>query len=142
MPDPIVISVPGIPAPQGSKVRNRYGGVRESNPNTMPWRGLVTTKAAETMRGRPPLATPVHVNVRFTFPRPKSHYRSGKHALELRHDAPTWCDKKPDLDKLQRAIGDSLSGVAIRDDSRIVSWDAVKVYGDSAGCEITVSEAT
>ena len=55
---------------------------------------------------------------------------------------------KPDLDKLQRAVGDALApykrpGV-LRDDSRIVGWHSVKRYADAthpAGVMICVSKA-
>jgi Holliday junction resolvase RusA-like endonuclease len=39
----------------------------------------------------------------------------------------------PDLDKLIRSVGDSLSGTVIRDDSRIIAIHAQKLYADSRG---------
>lgn len=67
---------------------------------------------------------PVVVTVSFLLPRPKSVPRSRR----LPHT-------KPDLDKLQRAIGDALApykrpGV-LHDDSRIVEWRATKLYARS-----------
>ena len=53
------------------------------------WKSLI---AAEAAKHRPaePISGPVSVDAYFVFPRPKSHYRAGKHAHELRDDAPTW----------------------------------------------------
>lgn len=130
----IVFTVNGIPAPQGSK--NPWGG--EANKATKPWRGAVSAAAAERMNGQSPLLGPVKVVVTFCFPRPKAHYRTGKNAHLLRDDAPVFRTSFPDLDKLQRAIGDALTGIVIRDDKLIVAWHTVKMYDDRARAEIQV----
>jgi Holliday junction resolvase RusA-like endonuclease len=39
----------------------------------------------------------------------------------------------PDLDKLLRSVGDSLTGTVIRDDSRIIAIHAQKLYADARG---------
>lgn len=140
----IEFTVLGVPAPQGSKVANRFGGFREANPATGPWRAAVAWSASievtrRGMAGLPLLDGPLHVTARFYFPRPKSHYRTGKHAGELRPDAPVFHSSKPDADKLARALGDSLSGVLIRDDARIAEWSIVKLYGEPARAEIRVA---
>lgn len=135
-----MITIIGIPAPQGSK--NPWGG--EANPNTRPWRATVAAEAAlhrDQITGDSLAAGPLKVTARFYFPRPKSHYRTGKNAHVLKDTAPDYCATKPDLDKLQRAIGDALTGVLIRDDSQIVQWDATKLYGEPARCELLI-EAT
>lgn len=82
-------------------------------------------KAAKRAGWEPRHDGPVEVWAEFRLPRPKSVPKSRKHA-----------QTKPDLDKLQRAIGDALApykrpGV-LRDDSRIVGWHAVKRYADDA----------
>jgi crossover junction endodeoxyribonuclease RusA len=123
--------VPGVPAPQGSK--NPYGG--EANPRTRPWRAAVSAAAAEEMHGKELLWGPLYAHVVFVMPRPKSHYRANG---ELRPDAPIYHAGTPDLDKLQRAIGDSLSGIAIHDDKQIAEWQCEKVYGHPARAIIQV----
>ena len=69
----------------------------------------------------------------FRFHRPKSLSKKVKHHT-----------KKPDLDKLQRAIGDALTASGlITDDSCIVEWRARKVYaeqGKPSGASITIWE--
>jgi Holliday junction resolvase RusA-like endonuclease len=46
--------------------------------------------------------------------------------------------KKPDLDKLLRAIGDGLTGVVWRDDSQVISISATKHYGLDPRVEVTI----
>jgi len=128
----IVLVVPGVPAPQGSK--NPWGG--EANPNVKAWRATVAEHARKN--GTAVVDGPVVVSATFVFPRPKKHFRTGKNAHLMRDDAPSWYSAKPDLDKLQRAIGDALTGVVVRDDSQIVFWKARKRYGSWARAEIRV----
>lgn len=124
----------GIPASQGSK--NPFGG--ESNPRTKPWRAVVYAEAVKRMNGRPLLNGPVAVSIRFGFPRPKSHYRTGRYAQLLREDAPEWKDTAPDLDKCQRAILDALTGTVVVDDRQVAKLDASKFFTDRPGAQITV----
>jgi len=136
----IELTIIGTPAPQGSKVRTRWG-VREDNPNTKPWRATVAAEAALAHAGRALLDVPVEVDAFFVFPRPKSHYRTGRNAHLLKDTAPAWCATKPDADKLARAVGDALSGVLLRDDNLIVEWRIRKVYGSPARCELKIAAA-
>lgn len=139
----IEFTVMGTPAPQGSKVRNRFGGMREDNPNTKPWRAAVADMAASTFDLSDHddlLVGPVEATAVFVFPRPKSHYRTGRNAHLLRDAAPDYCAGKPDLDKLARAVGDALTGIVVRDDAQIVRWTLAKVYGAPTRAEIRVEE--
>lgn len=124
--------VHGVAAPQGSKTP--WGS--EANPRTRPWRAAVTAEASQHVTSL--IEGPVRVTAVFTFTRPRSHYRTGKNSHLLRDAAPRLHTSKPDLDKLQRAIGDALTGVVLRDDSQIAWWVPVKVYGDSAQTFIRV----
>lgn len=132
----IAFKVAGVPAPQGSKTRTKWG-VREDNPATKPWRSAVAWEATVAMQKQEPLTGPLELAVTFYFPRPKSHYGTGKNADRLKDTAPTWCATKPDTDKLIRAIGDAITGIVCRDDSQIVRVTAWKLYGTPAA-EITV----
>lgn len=120
--------IAGVPAPQGSKTRTKWG-VREDNPATKPWRSAVAWEATAAMQGKELLTGPVELAAVFVFPRPKSHYRTGKNAGQLRPDAPIHCATKPDTDKLLRSIGDAITGIVVRDDSQIVRINARKLYG-------------
>ncbi len=127
--------VHGIPAPQGSKTP--WG--TEANANTRPWRAAVAAEAAAAMEGMPPFSGPLELVVVFTFPRPKSHYRHGSQSHLVKHTAPIIPATKPDLDKLLRAVGDSLTGIVCRDDAQIASIRATKLYG-SPSAAITVRQ--
>lgn len=131
--------IAGVPAPQGSKTRTKWG-VREDNPATKPWRSAVAWEATAAMQGVELMTGPVALDVTFFFPRPKSHYRTGKHAGQLKLDAPIHCTTKPDADKLLRAIGDAITGIVVRDDSQIVRIHARKLYGTPRAI-VTVNEA-
>ena len=136
--------VPGEPITEGS-TRAFASGQRvvvthDRGPELTAWRIKVAhaaEAAAEAAYWEPRYDGPVEVWAEFRLPRPKSAPKSRKHA-----------QTKPDLDKLQRAIGDALApykrpGV-LRDDSRIVAWSAVKRYADDAhpvGVMVRVSKA-
>lgn len=136
----IEFTVIGVAAPQGSKTRTRWG-LREDNPNTRPWRATVAAEAAHAWQGRPLCGDPVQVVATFVFPRPRSHYGTGRNAGTLKRSAPLWHKTKPDGDKLARAIGDALTGTILRDDSQIAQWTIRKVYGDPARAHIEIAAA-
>lgn len=135
----IEITIAGVPAPQGSKTRTKWG-VREDNPATKPWRSAVAWEATAAMQNVELMTGPLALDALFYFPRPKSHYRTGKRAAELKETAPAHCATKPDTDKLLRAIGDALTGIVCRDDSQFVLVTARKLYG-SPRAVVTVREA-
>jgi crossover junction endodeoxyribonuclease RusA len=124
----VLFIVAGVPAPQGSKTRTKWG-VREDNPATRPWRTAVTWEATAAMQGRDPLTGPVLLHVTFHFPRPRSHYGTGRNADRLKESSPSFHATKPDADKLLRAIGDAITGVVVRDDCQLAQVVAVKRYG-------------
>lgn len=139
--------VEGVPQPRGSKkaLPNRATGramMVDSNPKSGPWMDAVAHRAAQAMDGCELFDGPVSVLVEFYFPRPKSHYYTSKaRSGELRDDAPELHSKKPDCDKLVRAIGDGMTGVVYRDDSQIAVLMVRKLYSPSGGsCEVSVSQ--
>lgn len=69
------------------------------------------------------------VDVQFVFQRPKTHYK--KNMSDLRIEAPVNHDQRPDIDKLQRAVLDALTGVLWRDDCQVSHVLAGKVWSDS-----------
>ena len=136
--------VPGEPITEGSTKAFTSGQrvvvTHDRGPELDQWRIKVARAAeaaAQAAYWEPRYDGPVEVWAEFRLPRPKSVPKSRKHA-----------QTKPDLDKLQRAIGDALSpykrpGV-LRDDSRIVEWHAIKRYADGthpAGVTVRVSKA-
>lgn len=132
--------VPGIPAPQGSKRHLGNGVMVESSKRVKPWRADIRAEALRHL-GRP-YDGPVSVDVMFVFPRPKRHLGTGRNAGIVLPSAPALHTQKPDLDKLLRAVGDALTGVAYRDDSQIValhSWKRWAEPGERFGASITVA---
>jgi crossover junction endodeoxyribonuclease RusA len=125
------VRVMGLPQQQGSK--NPWGG--EANKKLAPWRGHVTQTVGERWGDAPLLTGPVKLNVVFVFPRPKAHYRTNG---SLKPNAPEYKTSAPDLDKLQRAIGDALTGTAFRDDAQVAVWEVTKRYAEKAYCDISI----
>lgn len=129
---------PGVPQPQGSAravVRGGRAVVTSANAKLRPWRAAVTAAAAEAHGDAPPFDGPVRVTARFCFPRPAGHFgRRG-----LLPSAPEWPAVRPDLDKLTRALMDSLTDAGvIRDDAQVVDLIVAKVYGDRPGVSVFV----
>lgn len=136
--------VPGLPAPQGSK---RYLGQRggkgitvESSKRVAPWRADIRAAAEPACRTFGPFTGPVEVHLIFNMPRPRSHYRTGRFAHLLRDTAPTYAHKRPDIDKLTRAVLDALKGVAWLDDAQVVRLDATKRYAQVPDLCCSVTE--
>lgn len=121
---PITITVYGTPAPQGSKKIGRIRGTGkriliEDNARTKPWREHVAECARIATLRQPTIDAPVRVQITFTIPKPD---RAPKRRR-------TWPATKPDVDKLTRAVFDSLKDAGvIREDSRVVHVSAEKVY--------------
>ena len=139
---PISFFVPGLAAPGGSKRAIWRPGMKHANvveacKRNPAWRQTVQVFAHQEYQG-PPLTGALRLTARFLMPRPKCHFRTGKHAGELREDAPHWHTKKPDATKLLRAMEDALTGTLWVDDAQIAWQEVEKVYGETPGAMITV----
>jgi Holliday junction resolvase RusA-like endonuclease len=140
--------VEGDPIPQGSvKAFKAKSGVvittNDSSGRLGRWRGDIRSVARPLRPGGECLEGSIAVAVDFLFTRPKSHFlpvtRSRPEPV-LRHDVPIWHTQKPDVDRLLRAVLDSLTAVLYQDDSQVVICHVTKRWGRSAGAVITVSE--
>lgn len=115
------VFVAGRPAPQGSK---RYLGQRggkavavESSKALPAWRADVRDAVEKLVDGRPPTTGPVLVALVFVMPRPASTPKSRTPPAV----------KRPDLDKLTRAVLDAIgSAGAWGDDSQVTDLHAAK----------------
>ena len=129
----ITIRVVGIPAPQGSKTLTRWGAMIEASKKVKPWRSDVKEAALECYNSGA-LNLPVRTDIEFVFPRPKSHYGTGKNADVLKPSAPKFCTSRGngDIDKLARSTLDGLSvsagGSVLEDDSLVVELNTKKRY--------------
>jgi Holliday junction resolvase RusA-like endonuclease len=130
--------VPGVPAPQGSKIPITRGGktvLIEAAKGFKVWRDAVVL-AANTARNNHFVLfdEPIRVEFAFALPKPPTtkyvDYPAGK----------------PDLDKLCRNTADGLTVSAlIKDDARIVDLVASKrwaVEGEPTGCWVVVTNVT
>jgi Holliday junction resolvase RusA-like endonuclease len=125
----VSLSVIGDPASQGSHAIMQGRIVQVNSKKHKAWRNAITQTALATLPADwQPIDEPCELIVNFYMPKPASVKRS----------LPT---VSPDLDKLIRAVGDSLtdSGVVV-DDSRIVRISARKLYaiGIEPGATIEV----
>ena len=88
-----------------------------------------------------PFICPLRVDITFYFARPKSHYRTGKYAGELKPGMPLWHTKRPDRDNLDKFILDALDGIFWLDDSIVCDGRLRKLYDGRPRTEIEISEA-
>lgn len=143
-PNVIEFFVPGIPRPGGSKrafVNKKTGKaiLTEDGRHTKTWRADVKA-AAERAYDGPLLAGPIRFDVRFLMPRPKYHYRTGRHAGDLKPSAPIWPITKPDRTKMLRSTEDALKGLIWRDDAQVVTGLPEKAYANHRpGAEIHIT---
>jgi crossover junction endodeoxyribonuclease RusA len=112
--------VVGMPITQGNKKARVVNGRAimtegwgKGPQNLKDWRNAIAdaARAYLTEHNMPaPLDEPLALEATFYLPRPKTAPKTRLYP-----------DKKPDCDKLCRAVGDALSGVAYVDDARIVT---------------------
>lgn len=116
------VVVVGTPVPQGSKsarVIGKRAVMFDANKHLRAWRKKMEKEFSLSFSDDP-LDGPLSLCVDFYFNPPKA--RKGER----------WHSVKPDLDKLVRAVCDSLeSSNVIKNDSRIFKVEASKIYTDS-----------
>lgn len=117
----LTIEVSGEPASQGSHSVINGRIVQVNSGKHKRWRNAVAFAALDLVGPDwELLEDPVELSVIFYLPRPKTATREFPAVM-------------PDLDKLIRSVGDSLTGTVIRDDSRIIAIYAQKLYADDRG---------
>ena len=87
-----------------------------------------------------PLVGDIILSIRFTMPRPKHHFRTGKYSHLLKDNAPKYHSVKPDLDNLLKLISDVLQPDFYVDDSQICQIYAEKMYGKHPNTAIIIEE--
>lgn len=139
--------VPGIPAPKGSTksfVSPKTGRVVTMSDckRLKSWQQWVSTCVLMKIEESQITTTGAYaVDLLFVMPRPKSHF--GQKGVVKRYKKMN-AIKKPDIDKLTRAVLDALTACVYHDDSQVISLCANKVYQADASVEpgvgITVEE--
>lgn len=143
--------VPGTPVPQGStKAFAVKGKAFTTSTNAGPLaryrNDIRNIWVVSPLKGDAPDPMPERgpfvLIIDFAFARPASHYlpaNSRRKERELRENAPLFVEKKPDLDKLIRAVCDALTGYAYIDDSQVTQVQASKRWAETPSTHITVA---
>ncbi len=144
-PTSFTFRVLGTPVPQGS-VKAFGSRVVANNEQALgSWRSDVASVAQRAKPADWDINAAISLRCEFVFPRPQSHYGTGKNLTKLKPSAPRYHVKTPDVDKLVRgvadSIGDAVARVLLNNDSQIVSIYAAKRYStdDFLGAIITVT---
>lgn len=131
----------GQPRPRAfaRKMGNKYVARVFESGTAEGWKSCVAV-AAMPHRPPAPILGPVRLDLTFYMPRPRSHYRTGSRATELRPDAPRHHIGKPDRDNLEKAVMDAITqlGGFWRDDSQVADGRIGKEYGPTPGCSVTI----
>ncbi len=117
----VSFEVHGLPIPQGSTRVWMVNGkpiTTSSARGLGAWRRLVAD-VAQNYAPKEPWDGPVGIELHFGLPKPKSAPKRKR----------VWPDKRPDLDKLTRAVLDALTYVVFADDSQVIDIRASKDYG-------------
>lgn len=120
--------VDGDPAAQGSKrlvrLKNGRSVMLEQSKRVKPWRAAVAdaARAANVQ----PLHGDVMIVARVRFVRPSGHYRKDGTVRDSAPARPGYAD----CDKLARAIGDALAGIAYANDRQVAAIALDRVWAD------------
>jgi len=136
----VTFFVPGVAQPKGStkafhRPGMRFPVVTSDNPRLKDWQHQVAAFAGMAFKSRQDapgeaFVGPVAVRAVFYLKRPQSLSRRVVHHV-----------KKPDVDKLARALKDGLTGIAYGDDSQVVRLHVEKVYATArVGVDVTVEQ--
>lgn len=145
MMQPITIWVAGTPVGQPRvKATNRGKHASVYDPGTAnEWKARVHIAAKDYLPSDP-FPMPLRVDLTFYFPRPKGHYRTGRHAGKLKDSAPQFHTGKPDRDNADKAVLDQLTVSRMwLDDAQVCDGRIRKLYEDGRGpgLLIRISEA-
>jgi crossover junction endodeoxyribonuclease RusA len=110
----------------GARGTRNHTLIHSNNDALTAWREQVGYGARSRNRPIAPKGQAVELVVTFSLGRPANHWGTGRNAAVLKPTAPPYPTTAPDLDKLARAIGDALKGVAYADDAQIVDLMARK----------------
>jgi crossover junction endodeoxyribonuclease RusA len=120
------VFVPGKPVTKGStqafaiKANNNRGmravTTADNSADQRAWVAFIRDQVMGAIPGRPPHVGPVRIDVEFVLPRRKSAPKSWTPAMT----------RKPDMDKLERAVWDALTTVVWVDDAQVVRSSETK----------------
>lgn len=125
----------GLPKPKGSMkcigARGQRKHVLVEQVDDGGWRKQVAAMAARCVEEKADPQQPIHVEITFTLPRPKSHFGTGANSRKVKLSSPVWPGGHGtgDKDKLERLVLDALqeAGVLVND-AQVVSGFTEKQY--------------
>lgn len=128
----LTFTVYGVAQPKGNMRAIHIPGMKfpivtETNRSVKSWSQLVAEGANRAIGQLPPgerglLLGPVRLTIGFFLPCPKKFQPKRRRGIPVAHLT------APDLDKLARGIGDSLTKVVYRDDAQVVEAVIGKFY--------------
>ncbi len=122
--------VPGIPASKGSLNIGARGQLYPADKKLKGWQNITARMARRAATDEPSIK-PINLSITYYMPQTKPD----DHGEFI---------KRPDLDKLARAIMDGLTGIIYHDDAQVYHLEAWKLYAppdSQPGAVIEVSEA-
>jgi len=132
-------TVMGRPRPQGRPRAVRFGRHARVHPDP---KDSVNQEhiavIAQQHRPETPARGPVWVTIACYFPRPKSHYGTGRNSGKLKYKAPFYYKSRPDCDNLAKAVLDAINGVYFVDDAQVCKLMVTKYYDERPRTEVTV----
>lgn len=143
--------VAGTPIPQGSK-RAWYNPaikqvtmLEDAGSRHTSWRWELSSYARQAMSDAgwiTPFEGPILCSLNFLMHRNIGHYGTGRNSKAVKRTAPSHPIVAPDVDKLARAVLDSLTSIVWVDDAQVVRLTATKNYverWEEEGVAVTVS---
>jgi Holliday junction resolvase RusA-like endonuclease len=121
--------IPGESVPwarAGAQGKRHFTPKRQSD-----FMGAVKTIAAAAMRGAPPLAGPVSMDVRAVYLIPESWSKKRKAAAY-------WKASKPDCSNITKILEDAINSIVYVDDAQVAHLNVVKIYGPVAFVRVVV----
>jgi len=127
--------VAGTPIPQGSKrawyneATKQVMMTEDAGSRHTTWRHELSGQARQAMADHgyiEPFREAIHIALRFKSHRGLGHYGSGRNSEKLKPSAPAHPTKPPDIDKLARAVLDSMTSIVWVDDAQVVKLTATK----------------
>lgn len=115
----ISLKISGLPI---GKARHRQGKFVAYNPQSEQERGVIW-EIKRQIADFTPTEKPLRLGLDAYFPRPKSHYGTGRNREVVKQSSPKLHTKKPDLDNLFKFYMDCMNKVVYQDDCQVVGFD-------------------
>ena len=134
-----ILTILGNPKAQGrprAAKKGRFVSVYEDEKDTLAKHDLAVVVQQEAPEKLIDCA--VRVDIHFYFPRPKSHFGTGRNAGILKPSSPLFHTSKPDRDNLDKLVLDALTGVFWVDDKVVCQGWLQKEYSDKPRIEIFI----